>query len=223
MTSRKVLLGVLSATALLTATGYQGAASASSTVGSPVGQGENHAPAPSPVPEGWKKIGTPVNGFSVAIPPGWVDIDLTAADLKEALEKAGIEGASQANLQASLNQLKGLNALYAIDAKSVSSGFATNLNGFCQNVARPVDQMKEDARTQLTQVGATDLEITDSTVAGQPAVRIDYHLKAARGLLKGLQVQIPTTGGKTCVLTITALDNAFPSSAQQILDTFTTL
>lgn len=222
MTSRKVLLSVLSAAALLTATGYQSAA-ASSTVGSPVGQGANNAPAPSPVPENWKKIGTPANGFSVGIPPGWVDIDLTAADLKEALDKAGIEGPSQATLESSLNQLKRLNALYAIDSESVSSGFATNFNGFCQNVARPVDQMKEDARAQLTQVGATDLEITDSTVAGQPAVRIDYHLKAARGLLKGLQVQIPTTGGKTCVLTITALDDTFPSSADQILNTFTTL
>ena len=69
--------------------------------------------------------------------------------------------------------------------------------------------MKNDAKVSLTGVGATNLEVTETTVAGSPAVRIDYHLKAARGLLKGLQVQIPTTGGKTCVLTITALDNIF--------------
>jgi len=222
MTSRKVLLGVLSATVVvLIAAG--GMSANASTTSLPVGINQTSSPAPSPVPEGWKKIGAPVNGFSVAIPPGWVDIDLTAADLKEALAKAGIQGPSQAELESSLNQLKNFNALYAIDSAAVSSGFATNLNGFCQNVTRPVDQMKEDAKNQLTQVGATDLEITDSTVAGLPAVRIDYHLRAAPGLLKGLQVQIPVTGGQTCVLTITALDNAFPPSADQILDTFTKL
>src|SRR5689334_3315610 len=106
MTSRKVLLGVLSATVVLTAAGCQSdEPSSSATVGPPVGKGaknsvsQSAAPAPSAsssspyseaasVPAGWKKIGTSVNGFSVAIPKGWVDIDLTASDLKEGLDKA---------------------------------------------------------------------------------------------------------------------------------------
>ena len=88
MTSRKVLLSVLSAAALLTSTGYQSAASASSTVGSPVGQGENHARHRHRSPRA-KKIGTPANGFSVAIPKGWVDIDLTAADSKRGWTRQG--------------------------------------------------------------------------------------------------------------------------------------
>src|SRR5688572_6730722 len=104
MTSRKVLLGVLSATVVLTAAGCSQSddPSESSTVGPPVGKGaknsvsQSSAPAASPsessspysgaaVPDGWKKIGSSVNGFSVAIPKGWVDIDLTASDLKEGL------------------------------------------------------------------------------------------------------------------------------------------
>src|SRR4051812_42321092 len=118
MTSRKVLLGVLSATVVLAAAGCQSdTASTADPSGPPVGKGakgsvsQSAAPAASPsasssspysaasVPDGWKKIGSSVNGFSVAIPKGWVDIDLTSSDLKEGLKKAGIEGPSEASLE----------------------------------------------------------------------------------------------------------------------------
>jgi hypothetical protein len=240
MTSRKVLLGVLSATVVLTVAGCQSdASSKASSSGPPVGKGakgsvsQSAAPVASPsesssspysdassVPDGWKKIGTSINGFSVAIPKGWVDIDLTASDLKEGLEKAGIEGPSQATLESSLEQLKGLNSLYAIDSSTASSGFATNFNGFCQTASKPIYQMKNDAKVSLTQVGATNVEVTETSVGGTSAVRATYNLKAAIGLLEGVQVQIPVTGGKTCVLTITAKDGRLPSSADRLLGTF---
>lgn len=240
MTSRKVLLGVLSATVVLTAAGCQSdTPSASSTVGPLVGKGaknnvsQSSAPTPSEsasspysgasVPDGWKKIGSSVNGFSVAIPKGWVDIDLTAADLKEGLDRAGIEGPSQETLESSLKQLKGLNSLYAVDSSTTTSGFATNFNGFCQSLSKPIYQMKNDAKVSLTEVGATNLEVTETTVAGSPAVKATYNLKAAIGLLEGLQVQIPVAGSKTCVLTITARDGQLPSSAEQLLGTFSKL
>lgn len=226
MTTRKLLLGVLSATVVLTAVAYQSDTSAA---------GQSSAPAPSPsgsssspystaaVPDGWKKIGSSVNGLSVAIPKGWVGIDPTAADLKKGLERAGIKGPSLTTLESNLEQLKGLNALFAVDSATASSGYATNLNGFCENISAPIAKMKDDARNDLTQVGATNVEITETTVAGQPAVRLHYHVKVGYGALEGLQVQIPVAGGKTCVLTVTALEGAFPSSADQILSTFTKL
>jgi hypothetical protein len=243
MTSRKVLLGVLSATVVLTAAGCQSDnSSPASTSTAPVGKGakgavsQSAAPvasspsasASSPysaasVPDGWKKIGSSVNGFSVAIPKGWVDIDLTASDLKEGLKKAGIEGPSQATLESSLEQLKGLNSLYAIDSATATSGFATNFNGFCQNASKPIYQMKNDAKVSLTQVGATNVDVTETSVGGTSAVQAKYNLKAAIGLLEGLQVQVPVAGGKTCVLTVTARDGSLPSSANQLLNTFTKL
>ena len=242
MTSRKVLLGVLSATAVLTATGCQSDdPSSSSTVGPPVGKGaknsvsQSSAPAASPsesssaysgaaVPDGWKKIGSSVNGFSVAIPKGWVDIDLTASDLKEGLDKAGIEGPSQATLESSLNQLKGLNSLYAVDSSTTSSGFATNFNGFCQSLSKPIYQMKNDAKVSLTGVGATNLEVTETTVAGSPAVKATYNLKAAIGLLEGMQVQVPYDRGQDLrPHHHLEGDGRLPSSAERLLDTFTKL
>jgi hypothetical protein len=242
MTSRKVLLGVLSAAVVLTAAGCQSdTPSDPGTVGPPVGKGaqgaasQSAAPAPSAsessspayagasIPDGWKKIGSSVNGFTVAIPKGWVDIDLTASDLKEGLAKAGIEGPSQATLESSLEQLKGLNSLYAVDSSTTSSGFATNFNGFCQNASKPIYQMKNDAKVSLTNVGATNLEVTETSVGGNAAVRATYNLKSALGLLEGVQVQVPVADGKTCVLTITARDGRLPSSADTFLGTFTKL
>lgn len=170
-------------------------------------------------PPGWRTIGGPENGVRISIPKGWEDIQLTSGEAEEGLAKLGLKGANQELLRQSMEQLKQRKAVYAIEAESAVRGYATNVNALCvPSPATSIEQLKTGTRAGMSQLGASDVQVADATVAGRPGIRTTYVLKSAAGALTGYQVQV-AQDGRACSLTITSKQGEMPGNAEDIANT----
>ncbi|MEV4252137.1 hypothetical protein AB0J52_03095 [Spirillospora sp. NPDC049652] len=177
------------------------------------------APATAPTPAGWKTIGGPENQLALAVPPEWTPISLTSGDLEDGLARLGLKDADQATLKQGLAGLQARHAIYAIDSKSATDGYATNVNGLCQSTGGITPEaLKSAIKTALTRGGATDVTTTDMPMAGQQGVRADYRLRTATGDLQGRQYEV-IGSDRLCVVTVTARAGRLPSEADAIAST----
>ncbi|WP_242886990.1 hypothetical protein [Actinomadura litoris] len=170
-------------------------------------------------PAGWKAVGGPENGVRMSIPDGWMEIDLTSGEAEQGLKRLGLQGANEEMLRQSFASLEKQKALYAVETASAQRGYATNVNALCTPTPlSSVDALEAGTRSGMAQLGAQDVEITRTTVAGRPGIRTTYSLRTAAGILTGRQVQV-ADGSRACSLTVTAKDGEMPDDADQIMGT----
>ncbi|WP_153539133.1 hypothetical protein [Actinomadura macrotermitis] len=170
-------------------------------------------------PPGWKTIGGPDNGLSFAVPEGWTEIHLTQGNLEEGLDKLGLKGPSAATMRQSLQQLQQQKAVFAIETESAAKGYATSVNGLCSPSATgSLDQLKASVRLGLTKIGARNVQVTDTLVAGVPGVKTSYELNSQLGVLTGRQYMV-NSGGRSCTVTVTAKQGDMPADTDRIADT----
>ncbi|MEU8384211.1 hypothetical protein [Streptosporangium sp. NPDC048865] len=159
----------------------------------------------APVPEGFKRIGGPANGVTVAIPEKWVALDLTKDDLDEGLKNSGLSGPTLEQAKKSLETLVDNNGLWASDAASAKrsrNGFPTNLNAFCQ-AGRQIstEQLLRETRSQLEQLNAKVVETGKVRIGSREAARIVYSFETNDVQVRGTQYYVPVED-RTCIVTL---------------------
>jgi hypothetical protein len=150
------------------------------------------------LPANFRKIGGAENGFTAGVPKSWTTVNLSAANARPALKKAGL---SNSAVEQTIAVLQKNHAVYALDPKSAQTkGFASNLNGFCQP-GTPASA--EQVKAQLDQIGAQNVQSNNVTVGGQSAQKTTYVRKAGLTTTTGVQYQVPGSKGQTCTITMT--------------------
>lgn len=159
----------------------------------------------SNAPSGFTRIGGAVNGLFVAIPEDWTSLDLAHDDVQSYLEKGGLSGVALEQAKAGLRTLVASKAVYAMDpvsARESRNMFATNLNGFCQPSVGATTQTLIDAATsQLKAANAKVSEAAEVSVGAVKGARIKYTLPLQGVEVKGTQYYVPSSKGKTCIVT----------------------
>jgi hypothetical protein len=143
-----------------------------------------------PAPEGFTVIDRRADGFAIALPPGWENFDLTEADVD-----AIVAAATQANpnLQSGvadavkqLVQQGGL--LYASDTSNPGK-FLTNVNLIkVTGVDSGLDLLQEQAQSQLSAAGATNVSSTQVSLPAGDAIRTTYTVPVT--LADGTQIEV---------------------------------
>ncbi|MEV7013981.1 hypothetical protein [Streptosporangium sp. NPDC051022] len=159
------------------------------------------------MPAGFKRVGGAANGLTIAVPQEWIALDLATADVDKELKRTGLSGEALQQAKRSLRSLADNKAIWAADRASVKTsrnGFATNLNGFCQDSEQtppPADRMIADIKGQLQQFGAKISEAGEVPIDAGKAIRVVYTLPA-RGIdIRGTQYYVQSPG-KTCIVTL---------------------
>lgn len=153
------------------------------------------------VPSGWQKIDKPEAGISIAVPPGWIDIDVNADDLGKALKEAGLAGNTAKEAERNLTALKKAKIAYMIFTRDEVGGYVKNINALCApNGGIPFDQFENIARVGMARKGATDISVSELEIGGMPAIRISYTLSAANGA-DAVQFRTLMPGDKLCAVT----------------------
>ena len=157
------------------------------------------------MPEGFKQIGGPANGVSVAVPKAWVAIDLTKDDLEKGLKDSGLSGSTLQEAKKSLQTLVDNKGIWASDPKSAQAspqGFPTNLNAFCQAGRQTsIEQLLQETTDQLKQLKAKVVESGKVTIGSRQAARIVYTFPIEGIDVQGTQYYVPTEN-KTCIVTL---------------------
>ena len=209
-----VIAGLLGASALLTTTGCSldlgsdglttstpsaPTASPSSSAAQPA---SSTAPAQQQLPPGFHRVTDGRQNLSLGVPTEWKVVDFSASDLEAALKQSGLDSPQ---LRGQMGQLKTLGAVFVADPSSrlrSKSQFLTNVNAFCAPApATSIDILKLSARQEFQKIGATDIEVTDTTIDGQPAIRTTYVLKVSGTEVRGSQ-NAAVVGGKACTITL---------------------
>jgi len=177
------------------------------------------------LPAGYQRVGGAAQGVSMAVPSSWISINFAQQNMRQAVQKIGLHGVSQATLTQDLNSLQKLKGVYDVDVKSVKNSpehFATNISAYCtasgisQSGSAGVPVLRQSAASQLGQVGAENIKQTDEEIGGVPGVKTAYNLSSsAVGLLQGAQLEVLPKPDRVCFITLTA-GGSFPSA---VLDT----
>ncbi|MFB9676464.1 hypothetical protein [Streptosporangium vulgare] len=175
------------------------------------GPGASATPGPgspegaAPVPEGFKRIGGPANGVTVAVPKEWVALDLTKDDLDKGLKESGLTGPTLEQAKKSLRTLVDNNGIWASDtdsAKTSRNGFPTNLNAFCQAGRQiSMEQLISETRSQLEQLNAKVVETKKMRIGSREAARIVYSFETNGVSVRGTQYYVPVAE-RTCIVTL---------------------
>lgn len=129
------------------------------------------------VPSGWERTEIEEEGFAIALPRGWEVADLSSGDIEDMLEILG----DDPQFQAFADQLPTLMAsgiaLFAvsIDAGTLDTGFATNLNVFVQDdVTTSLDLYAAANVSFIESTFAVDVEQESLALAAGDASRVEY-------------------------------------------------
>ncbi len=178
-------------------------------------------------PEGFTVVDRGADGFVIALPPGWQDFDLTEADVD-----AIIAAATQANPNLGsgvgdavkqLVQQGGL--LYAYDTSNASN-FRTNLNLIkVSGVESGLDLLQEQAQSQLTAAGATNVSTTQVSLPGGDAIRTTYTVPVnladgSKVDVAGLQVYVLANSNLYVLTFSTDQPDKYSETFDQVIATF---
>ncbi len=179
------------------------------------------------VPAGFTVVDRSADGFVIALPPGWQNFDLTSADVD-----AIIAAATQANpeLQGDVGdavkklvQEGGL--LYASDTSNPGK-FLTNVNLIrVAGVTSGLGLLQQQAQTQLTAAGATDVSSTQVSLPAGDAVRTTYTVPVTladgtKTEVAGLQVYVLANQNLYVLTFSTDQPDKYSSTFDQIISTF---
>jgi hypothetical protein len=213
-TNRRLFVAdLLSAGVLLAATGC---ASASGSVAAiPASPTASGSPVQHTLPAGFHRISNAAKTISLGVPSQWAVIDL-AGNPDADLQKAGVT--DPAIRSQVIEQLKAAGAVFVIDAtsrRSSPAGFLTNLIAFCSPVpATSVEALKAETRQELQQAGATNIQTSDTTLDGRPAIRTTFG-----GALNGAETATLINGQKCAVTLSTDRLNNYQRTFDQITAT----
>lgn len=187
--------GLLLAAACAGASGSVAAGSGNRT--SPPSPSASASPGQHRLPAGFHRISNVTKTISLGVPTKWAVIDL-AGNPDADLEKAGLnDPAIRAQV---IEQLKAADAIFVIDtaSRSVSStAFLTNLIAFCSPApGASIEALKSDTKMQLMQAGATNIQMSDTTLDGRSAIRTTFS-----GALNGIETATLVDGQK-CAVTL---------------------
>ncbi|WP_433235255.1 hypothetical protein ACQPYK_25030 [Streptosporangium sp. CA-135522] len=156
-------------------------------------------------PEGFKRVGSPANGLTVAVPDSWEALDLTKDDLEQGLKRSGLSGEALRQADQDLQALVVNKAVWAFDPESrraSRNGFTTNLNGYCQPSAiASADELISAATRELEQIRAKVTQSAKLQIGGVEAARLVYTFPAGGMEVKGTQFYVPASG-KICTVTL---------------------
>jgi hypothetical protein len=149
------------------------------------------------LPAGFHRISNASKTISLGVPKDWTVINL-AGNPDADLAKAGL--ADPAIRAQVIEELRAAGAAFVIDTASraaSSVGFLTNLIAFCSPAPGvSAETLKSDTRLQLTQAGATDIRMKDTTLDGRPAIHTTFS-----GALNGTETAA-LVDGKRCAVTL---------------------
>ncbi len=180
-----------------------------------------------PVPEGFTVVDRSSDGFVIALPPGWQNFDLTSADV-DAIVKAAAE--ANPNLQGDVgNAVKKLvdegGLLYASDTSNPGK-FLTNVNLIkVTGVTSGLGLLQQQAQTQLTAAGATNVSSTQVSLPAGDAVRTTYTVPVTlsdgtKAEIAGLQVYFLTQGNLYVLTFSTDQPDKYSKTFDQVIATF---
>jgi hypothetical protein len=138
--------------------------------------------------------------ISIGVPKSWTPLDLSTEQLDPALQRVGI---TDPGVKGAVQGLQHYGALYALDPRATTSPshVGTFVNAFCiASTMTSTAPLKEGAAGQLQNIGAQNVQVTDTTVDGHPAIRSSYGLKPPNGSADGRQVQA-LAKGRLCTIT----------------------
>ena len=179
------------------------------------------------VPEGFTVVDRSSDGFVIALPPGWQNFDLTSADV-DAIVKAAAE--ANPNLQGDVgNAVKKLvdegGLLYASDTSNPGK-FLTNVNLIkVTGVTSGLGLLQQQAQTQLTAAGATNVSSTQVSLPAGDAVRTTYTVPVTlsdgtKAEIAGLQVYFLTQGNLYVLTFSTDQPDKYSKTFDQVIATF---
>jgi hypothetical protein len=180
-----------------------------------------------PVPEGFTVVDRSSDGFTIALPPGWQNFDLTSADV-DAIVQAATE--ANPNLQGDVgNAVKKLvdegGLLYASDTSNPGK-FLTNVNLIkVTGVTSGLGLLQQQAQTQLTAAGATNVSSTQVSLPAGDAVRTTYTVPVTlsdgtKAEIAGLQVYFLTQGNLYVLTFSTDQPDKYSKTFDQVIATF---
>ncbi|WP_207936688.1 hypothetical protein [Actinomadura sp. KC216] len=136
-------------------------------------------PEAATVPPGWHRIESQEVGLSIAVPKGWIDLDVETGEFTDALKKAGISGAPAEAIEKGAAALAGRSILYVVDAAGADGGYVDNISAVCApGGGVKADQLENAAKVGLARLGADDIRSSSLTIGGMPAAKVSYSLNA---------------------------------------------
>jgi len=178
---------------------------------------------PPPLDGGWTLANVQKEGFAIALPPGWIEFDLSQSDLESAFSEMSQANPQMAN--ALSGQIASLAAqgikLYAVEsaANYASTGFASNLNIIKQPVPddMTLDQLAKQSLDEIKkQLNLTqDIKFFKNrlNINSGEAERVQYslniNLPAGKSLPASFSQYISIYGGNAYILTYTTTDAQF--------------
>ncbi|SEG78112.1 hypothetical protein SAMN04489712_11230 [Thermomonospora echinospora] len=181
------------------------------------------APTPSPSTATLKQHGGPAGGFTIGLPEGWQIVDPTTSSLDAVRTAFGIKGGELPELvEATLDELKKHNAVFAVETASLSTGYANHLTAVCAPggaIGNDLDTLKRKSRALNGK--HQGYRLTDVTVSGKPGLRASYTSTKSTGVTEDeVEIQVPGTGDKVCETQITTKQGAPAKDTEQILASF---
>jgi hypothetical protein len=149
---------------------------ASATTASGGATGTDGSEGSTAVPEGFTVVDRSGDGFVIALPPGWQSFDLTATDV-DAIIAAAAEAnpALAGNIGDAVKQLVAEGGLLYASDISNPGDFLTNVNLIrVQGVTSGLGLLQQQAQSQLTAAGATNVSSTQVQLPAGDAVRTTY-------------------------------------------------
>jgi hypothetical protein len=194
-------------------------AGASSAGAGPAGSSTASAPVAASVPAGYRRVGGPAQGMSLAVPRSWVAVDLSRENARRAAARMRLPGISQEQLAQTLASLQKLHAVFVADARSAATDARhrqTNLNAYCLSSgvsdtgSAGVPLLKQQAAAEFRQLNAGHVTQKDVRVGGVPGVQTSYTLSTALGTLQAAQLEVLPKPDRACFVTLTAGQGQFP-------------
>jgi hypothetical protein len=180
-----------------------------------------------PAPEGFTVVDRRADGFVIALPPGWQDFDLTEADV-DAIIAAATQanpnlGNGVADAVKQLVQQGGL--LYASDTSNPGK-FLTNVNLIkVPGVESGLGLLQQQAQSQLTAAGATNVSTTQVSLPGGDAIRTTYTVPVtladgSKVDIAGLQVYMLANENLYVLTFSTDQPDKYSETFDQVITTF---
>jgi hypothetical protein len=181
----------------------------------------------APAPEGFTVVDRRADGFVIALPPGWQDFDLTEADV-DAIIAAATQanpnlGNGVADAVKQLVQQGGL--LYASDTSNPGK-FLTNVNLIkVAGVESGLGLLQQQAQSQLTAAGATNVSTTQVSLPGGDAIRTTYTVPVtladgSKVDIAGLQVYMLANENLYVLTFSTDQPDKYSETFDQVIATF---
>ena len=159
------------------------------------------------------------SGFAVTLPTGWLAIGLTGEDIDKLIGTEGNKEVAESLRQQAPALLAAGVKLWAFDTGKATG---SSLQVIVQSGPTPIETLRKLAQ-QFIATGSdlASSELTDLTVSGSEAVRLDYGLERDSGVgttvkANGTQVYV-STAATSYIFAITVADGGAATAADEIV------